>query len=288
LTKALDSKLEKGVRCIGVTTVPLVAELVGVLPVERWIYYCVDDLSQWPGLDKTSLQSLEEELVRRVDAVVVASERLAERISLMGRSASLLTHGVDLDHWARSSGDSIRQLERLPRPLIVFWGLVDRRLEVPWLQLLSEDLKSGSIVLVGPTNDPDHTIESMARVIRIGALEYRDLPRVAQLASVLIMPYADLPGTRSMQPLKLKEYLATGKPCVVSALPAVEEWQDACDVVATAEDFSQRVLKRLETGLPAPQVAARARLVHESWQRKAQIFERILLGRSTGGMEPRS
>ena len=34
------------------------------------------------------------------------------------------------------------------------------------------------------------------------------------------MPYADLPVTRAMQPLKLKEYLVTDRPVVVADLPA--------------------------------------------------------------------
>ena len=34
---------------VAVTTLPIVADLVGVLPVERWVYYCVDDFGQWPG-----------------------------------------------------------------------------------------------------------------------------------------------------------------------------------------------------------------------------------------------
>ena len=37
-------------------------------------------------------------------------------------------------------------------------------------------------------------------------------PALAREAAVLIMPYADLPVTRAMQPLKLKEYLATDRP----------------------------------------------------------------------------
>jgi glycosyltransferase involved in cell wall biosynthesis len=129
-------------------------------------------------------------------------------------------------------------------------------------------------------NDPDPAIGAISKVVRTGPLDYEDLPQVADLASVLIMPYADLPATRAMQPLKLKEYLATGKPCVVSALPAVHEWRDACDVVASAEEFSLRVLARLQTGLPSAQADARARLSDESWQQKARNFEAILLGKS--------
>ena len=37
--------------CDAVTTIPLVADLIGALPVRRWIYYCVDDFGEWPGLE---------------------------------------------------------------------------------------------------------------------------------------------------------------------------------------------------------------------------------------------
>lgn len=278
LQKALHTPVDDGVRRIAVTTIPIVADLVGLLPVERWVYYCVDDMSRWPGLDRSSLEALERKLAARVDTVVAASESLVERIESMGRRASLLTHGVDLGHWAARSEQALPELEVLPQPRIVFWGVVDRRLETEWLRRLSDQLGQGTILLVGPTNDPDPAIRSIPRVNLAGPRPYAVLPRVAQLASVLIMPYADLLATRAMQPLKLKEYLATSKPCVVSSLPAVKEWQDTCDVVTTAAEFCQRVLERLQTGLPSPQAVARSRLTEESWEHKSQAFESVLVG----------
>ena len=68
------------------------------------------------------------------------------------------------------------------------------------------------------------------------------LPALAGRVAVLIAPYAELPVTRAMQPLKLKEYLATGKPVVVRKLPATEEWADCCDVWRP-EGFASAVLK---------------------------------------------
>jgi hypothetical protein len=91
------------------------------------------------------------------------------------------------------------------------------------------------------------------------------------------MPYADLPVTRAMQPLKLKEYLATGRPAVVRDLPANRPWADCLDVAASPEAFSEAVRRRLETGLPPEQAAARARLAGESWAEKARLLERWAL-----------
>jgi glycosyltransferase involved in cell wall biosynthesis len=87
------------------------------------------------------------------------------------------------------------------------------------------------------------------------------------------MPYADLPVTRAMQPLKFKEYLATGRPVVASALPATQGWDDCADLTSTPEAFSDAVRTRSAGGLPESQRLARGRLVGESWAEKARQLE---------------
>jgi glycosyltransferase involved in cell wall biosynthesis len=163
--------------------------------------------------------------------------------------------------------------------LLTFWGLVDRRLEVRWIEELVDGLASGTVVLVGPWNDPDPLLRRIPRVKLVGEVPYDDLPSIAAATSVLLMPYRDIEATRAMQPLKLKEYLATGRPVVARALPALDAWRDACDAVDEAATFVERVLERQRTGVPQSQVAARARLVAESWDHKSRAFEKLLLGR---------
>jgi glycosyltransferase involved in cell wall biosynthesis len=97
---------------------------------------------------------------------------------------------------------------------------------------------------------------------------------LAAAASVLVMPYADIPATRAMQPLKLKEYLATGKPAVVRQLPSTREWADAADVCHTPEAFTAAVRERLRCGLPESHRLARERLTAEGWAAKARQFEK--------------
>jgi glycosyltransferase involved in cell wall biosynthesis len=259
-----------------ITTLPLVADLVDRLPVARWVYYCVDDFSQWPGVDHEAVAKMEELLVRRADALVAASEALQDRLARWGRAASLLTHGVELEHW-RNSGKPLPQLADLERPLVVFWGLLDRRMDVGFVRQLARDLNQGTLLLVGPKSDPDPALFQGPRVVRLPAVRYHDLPRLASAAAVLVMPYADLPVTRAMQPLKLTEYLATGKPIVARDLPSTRAWAGALDLVATSEEFSQAVRRRLVEGLAPCQAEARRRLEQESWAEKARRFEQVVI-----------
>lgn len=270
---------------VAIVTVPIAADLIGVLPVDRWVYYCVDDYEEWPGLDKPALRAMEARLVRCADSVVAVSESLRRKLAGMGRSAEILTHGTDLEHWAAVGvgvGDApAARFDGLQRPLVVFWGVVDRRMDVEMLERLGRDLEGGTIVLVGPEADPDPALGRVARLARVGPAPYEELPSLAREASVLVMPYSDLPVTQAMQPLKLKEYLATGKPVVASDLPASRCWADALDLVDSPEAFSRSVRRRLVGPLPPGQAAARARLKSEGWADKASQFERMALRAST-------
>ncbi len=260
-----------------VTTLPLVADLVGELPANRWTYYCVDDFSVWPGYDGDTMLRMERDLVPKVDEIVAVSDTLVKHIGTFGREAKLLTHGVDLDHWKRD-GTVPSEFTKLPEPRVVFWGVIDQRMDTRFLQRLDSSLAAGSIVLIGPKEDPDPVVLNLSKVRILPPLPFDSLPAVARASSVLVMPYADLPVTRAMQPLKLKEYLATGKPVVVRGLPSTREWADCCDVCDTPEAFAESVKNRIETGVPAEQLGNRERLIHESWSGKAKLFERWLEG----------
>ena len=61
---------------VAVTTIPLVADLIGVLPVQRWVYYCVDDFSEWPGLDRETMLKTEARLIERADLFIAALARI--------------------------------------------------------------------------------------------------------------------------------------------------------------------------------------------------------------------
>jgi glycosyltransferase involved in cell wall biosynthesis len=259
---------------IAVTTLPLLSDMISVLPVRRWVYYCVDDFGEWPGLAQTALRRMEERLIRNADSLIAVSETLQDKLARWGRKSLLLTHGIEPDFWKSSgSGEASPALQGLKQPLVVFWGVIDRRMDVSFVQQLSTEMKDGTIVLVGPESQPDPALYAVPRVVHVPALPYDHLPQLAAAAAVLIMPYADLPVTRAMQPLKLKEYLATNRPVVARDLPANRTWSDCLDLADTPTEFSRLVRLRLEKGLSESQRVARGRLAGETWADKARCFE---------------
>jgi len=76
------------------TTLPITADLTNRLPVDRWVYYCVDDFGEWPGLDALTLRTMDRDMIARADEIVAVSEHLQNIIARQSRASSLLTHGV--------------------------------------------------------------------------------------------------------------------------------------------------------------------------------------------------
>lgn len=279
LRRAVRLATESGLAPVIVTTLPVVADLVGRVRAARWIYYCVDDYAAWPGLDGRTLEQMEDELVRKVDGVIAVSETLQTRIANLGKPSHLLTHGVDLEHWRAPAATALQGCPAgLTDPLVIYWGVIDRRMDSRLVQALSEAMPEGTILLVGPQDNPEPELLRLPRVRTLPPVAFDDLPALAARAAVLIAPYADLPVTQAMQPLKLKEYLASGKPVVVRRLPATEEWADCADTVATAEEFARLVVERMRHGVPVAQARARTRLAAEDWAAKAALFEGWLEG----------
>ena len=344
ITRQLSPLIEKLPKpVVAVTTLPITADLPDTLDVDRWVYYCVDDFSQWPGLDGETLRRMDHDMIQQADSLVAVSETLQSMIASQGRSSSLLTHGVDVDFWnsqrsvilrsesiarrfessrlhLRTAADSRltslsvvteetdtaiigsrlnartapgasasasisaadvlatppTAVDGIAGPLIVFWGVIDRRMDSPSLIQLSKDLIEGTIVLIGPQQDPDPALLTLSNVRVLPAQPLSALPPIAEQANVLIMPYADLPVTRAMQPLKLKEYLATGKSVVVKRLPSTDAWADCLDAAETPAEFSQIVRNRVYSGISPAQALARCRLHQESWKSKADRFEHLL------------
>lgn len=254
-----------------VTTVPIISGLAEAFPQLNWVYYCVDDFGAWPGLDGDAIRRMEHELLPSMRHVIAASEVLQRRLRGLGTDSELLTHGVDLAQWHAVRRRPPRAADA--RPSALYWGCADERLDARVCLAVAE---AAELHVVGPRRAVDRRLLDHPAIHWHNAMPYERLPELAESADVLVMPYGDQEVTRAMQPLKLKEYLATPLPVVATPLPACRAWSDAMDVTGCPAEFAHRVTERARAPVPPGQLAARARLRDESWERKAAAFRLML------------
>ena len=126
---------------VAITTMPTAADLVGELPVAHWVYYCVDDFAAWPGIDQAAAERSGRPPDRhgrragRGERAVVRADRsprphgppahARRRSGFLGETAD-----VQRILTARLPACAHPSATCLPRHYIVFWGLIDRRLDL--------------------------------------------------------------------------------------------------------------------------------------------------------------
>lgn len=266
---------------VALTTIPLTADLIGKINATRWIYHVVDDFSAWPGLDHQPLRIMHREQLDKVDQVAVVSKHLQQQCESFGRkNTTLTTHGVDANFWDKNtnlntSHPVFNAVQAMRKPIALFWGLIDERLNWDALRELSSKWE-GEIALVGPMVDQIKNELPIKALRTPGPIPHDQLPALARLADALIMPYGYSDATAAMQPLKLKEYLSTDKPVICTDISAVQDYRDYCDVVPSHQ-FADRVIKRYQKRVPPLQLENRKQLViSESWTTKANQISNLI------------
>ena len=263
-------------RPVVVTTAPNACDIVGQLGASVIVYYCVDDFAQWPGIDHQAVGDMERRLVEQADVLLATSEILLEALKGSGKPAFLFDHGVDLETFGAPPGPEHSKLAGMSRPRAGFFGLIDERLDEHLLAEVANLLPDWTFVLAGPQVATLPLLASVPNIVRVGSLPYAELPSFVDGVDVLMLPYKVNAFTQTISPLKLNEYLATGRPVVSAPLRETlrherlirlavgpTEWRDALNAATQHDRHARRA-----------QVASF--LASRSWRAKAASFVELL------------
>lgn len=260
-----------GGRRIVVTTVPNSCDYVAACasPV---VYYCVDDFSEWPGLDKTLILDMERELVARADAFVATSTALHDKLAATGKPTTFLSHGVDLEHFATEAEAALPLLADIPEPRVGYFGLFDERSDQDLLLAVARANPGLSFVIAGRVETETERLRAADNVHFTGLLDYADLPAFVRGMRALFLPYRDDRLAESLSPLKMKEYLVTGRPVISTPIPAARELAGQISLARDVTEWSNALQAALETDIETRRRQMRKLMAEESWQRKAEAL----------------
>ena len=277
--RSMRSRVEREAAALGLrdpvvlTTVPNGVDGAGLAGSRALVYYCVDDFTSWPGVDAVAAASLERELLARCDLVLATSQRLADTRRAARGPTELLPHGVDVELLSRASDPGTKPLEgvRGGKPVLGYLGLLDARLDVALVTAVARARPDWDVVFVGPTDAAPDPRLALPNVRRVPAVPYERVPEALAAFDVAILPYVRSELTRSINPLKLREYLASGRPVVATSLPEVARFAPEVHVADDPGAF----IAAVEGCLAGPRdrrADRRAMLAGESWDDRARTL----------------
>lgn len=274
LSKALNAQ-----RPILWFVIPHLSSVLGKLNESLRVYYCIDDYSSLPGVDKSMIQQMDEEMTKKSDIVFVASEPLLSQKQHCGNKVVLSRHGVDFKHFNQafhSADDLPDEIAHIKSPVVGFFGLIESWVDLNLVKFIAESKPEWNVLMIGRVAVSTNPCEELPNVYFVGSKPYNILPTYAQVFDVAIIPRKKNEFTRNCNPLKLREYLAMGHPVVSMRSPEIEEFSDVVQIADDYEDFLKKIefLLQNDTSKNAEQRIARVRGL--SWENRFEAIAKIV------------
>ncbi|MHA7133398.1 glycosyltransferase [Oerskovia turbata] len=208
------------------------------------LYDVTDD---WLAADRAPeirrrLVADEGRLLAACDEVTVCSPHLAVRKGAT-RPVTLITNGVDVERYREPRE---RPADLPTGPVALYLGTVHRdRFDLDLVARTAEATAgTGTVVVVGPVLDltsQEYDDLTASGVRLLGARPWTDVPAYLQHATALLVPHLVDEFTDSLDPLKLYEYRAVGRPVVATPVAGFRDANDPRVTVAEPSGYPRAV-----------------------------------------------
>jgi GT2 family glycosyltransferase/glycosyltransferase involved in cell wall biosynthesis len=258
---------------------PRASTLLDDLAVERIVYDLTDD---WAAFEsdperRAAVQQRIESLGERADLVLACSRALEAGARAWSRDVVYLPNAVERPG---PPGEIPADLGRLPRPRLGYVGTLHAsRLDVDLLAEIAALRPAWSVVLLGPNELGAHDSErllTLPNVHYLGVRPHAEVGAYLQALDIGLLPHTVTEFTRSLDPLKLYEYLAAGLPIVATDLGNAPDLEAQLAVASSPAEFVEQCETAIAEDGPRRAATRRALVAGATWDARAATIETAL------------
>ncbi len=265
--------------------IPTAREVVGRLG-ERALIYQVSDKYDANQMDHATsselIAEMHNDLLARADVIYYSGRKLFEEETAahpeIARKAKRLEQGVEYEHFASATSEDWSEPEDIaavPRPRLGYFGAIDSWLmDQELIRYVSQKRPEWQWVLIGLRGSPLE-IESLANVHYLGSRRYKLMPCYAAAFDVCVLPWVtDNEFVIYASPIKVREYLATGKPVVITPIYEYEPLDGILRISRDKDDFIAKVEDALANDSEEKRMIRQQAVETGTWDARAEQVSR--------------
>lgn len=255
---------------------PRAATIVDQLPVARIVYDLTDD---WAAFEtdparRAAVQGRIESLGARAELVLACSRTLERGARAWATRVEYLPNAVEPPG---PRAERPAELGALSRPLLGYAGTLHAsRLDVELLARAAALRPSWSFVLLGPDQlEPGdrERLLGLPNVHHLGVRPHALVRAYLEAFDVCLLPHRVTEFTRSLDPLKLYEYLAAGRPVISTPTGNAPDLETHLVLAATPEELVAEAERALGQDSAERASARRAAVAGATWEARAAEIE---------------
>lgn len=261
--------------------IPTAAEVIGKMNESVVIYQVSDKYdanTEDHATNPETIRRLHEYAIEKADIVLYSGRKLLSEAKTGLEKSYLLEQAVDFAHWSRVNNLEVAsEIEKIPRPRLGYFGAIE-----PWL-MDQELIKRASVerpewqwIFIGNLARGTDLI-NLPNVHFFPPVSYEKLPHFAAGFDICVLPWeTEHTFTSYGSAIKVREYLATGKPVVISPLPEYEKMGDVLRIARSRDEFMKMIEDALNENNPDKQKQRQAAVQDGTWDARAEWVSNLI------------
>lgn len=241
------------------------------------VYDCMDEHSGFET-NTGAMVSAEARLIDSADLVVVSSLPLQKKLASR-RSVHVLRNAADYGHFSRLPSREQGPLAELNSPVIGYYGAIAEWFDLPALERALSERPEWTFVLIGHVSDARiNELDRYPNLKLLGEKPYTELPSYLSGFDVCVIPFKRTPLTEATNPVKVYEYLASGKPVVARRLPELEVYEKDIFLYEQPADFIVKIEQALKENSESSRRKRQDIAVANRWEQRVDAFHDLIQG----------
>lgn len=264
------------------------------------IYDCYDAFGDFENEVRIAEQTkeLEAKALKESDLVLASAKLLYKRCVEQNPHTYLVPNGADIAHfqqtnpkapsqkWGGVDIDALAAKGKVVGYIGDIGDWFDHMLMISTGQLNPKI----SFVFIGPINKKIESLVQMRNTHFTGKIPYAELPYYISKFDACIIPFLNSPVTDMVNPIKMYEYFATGKPVVTTDIPEVRDYEGLLAIGNNGRAFYTKLEMELNLSGNTPQkewvIDLRRQLAADStWEKRSDFIAQLMTG-MLGGQYP--
>lgn len=268
--------------------IPTARDVAGHLD-ERALIYQVSDKYEANTMDHASgselIRAMHQDLLARADLVYYSGRKLFEEDIAahpeIADKAKLLEQAVDFEHFASATAQRWTEPEDIAgigHPRLGYFGAIESWLiDQELIRYVSDKRPEWQWVMLG-LKGARLAVEELPNFHHLGTRPYDEMPRYAASFDVCVLPWVtDNEFVNYGSAIKVREYLATGVPVVITPLYEYERLDGILRVSRGYDDFIAKVEDALANDSPEKREARQLAIKESTWDARAEVVSQDIL-----------
>jgi len=239
------------------------------------VYFCWDEMRLAPYY-KPFVGVIEDEYVKKVDAVISTSKAIAENRKSLSKNNFVVENAADFNLFNKAY--KLKSKQETKQKVVGFIGSIDYRFDVDLVKYLIQNSPELKFLFVGRNENQ----EAMNMLSQFSNLEIHPsqvpekLPEFAAQMDIGIIPFRRLEVIRNMYPMKINEYLSAGLPVVMTKFADLPEFDDIVFSTNEPDIFLNRIREEIKNDSKQKQIQRIDFAKNNSWEKRAEKLAKIL------------